>query len=150
MRTLTLMFVFVAFSLNAQTITLSADIKNAIAGSVQTNYKPSADLQLSVEWREKNVLVAFGIESFEQIKYSDVFVYVGTYTNNKLSLFVNAGYGMIIREYNNSYLTYDINTGLRYKIKKLEIGFISNYSPRPDIDKPVLSNYISIGYKNKK
>ena len=147
----TITLLFLAISLNSQTITLSADAKNAILGSEQTNFKPSADLQLGIEWREHNVSVGLQIESFESIGYRDAFVHVGTYTNWKYSAFANVGVGAVIRKgeryFNHSFLTYDINVGLRRSFKSIEIGVISNYNPRPDINKPIISNYISIGYK---
>jgi len=134
----------------SQTITLSTDVRNAIFGSEQTNFKTSADLQLGVEWREKNVSFGIQIESFETIGYRDVFMQVGTYTNWKYSAFANVGVGAVIRKgeryFNHSFLTYDINVGLRKNFKSIEIGVISNYNPRPDINKPIISNYISIAF----
>lgn len=151
--TLTTMLLISAIWLNAQTITLSTDVRNAILGSEQTNFKPSADLQLGIEWRENNVSVGLRIESFESIGYRDVFVQVGTYTNWKYSAFANVGVGAVIRKgdryFNHSFLTYDINVGLRRTFKSIEIGVISNFNPRPDINKPIISNYLSIGYKIK-
>ncbi len=150
-KLITITLLFLAISLNSQTITLSADAKNSIFGSEQTNFTPSPDIQLGVEWRENNVSVGLQIESFESIGYRDAFVQVGTYTNWKYSAFANVGVGAVIRKgdryFNHSFLTYDINVGLRRSFKSIEIGVISNYNPRPDINKPIISNYLSIGYK---
>jgi len=149
--TLTTIFLMIGIWSFSQTITLSTDVRNAIFGSEQTNFKPSADLQLGIEWREHNVSVGIQIESFESIGYRDIFVQVGTYTNWKYSAFANVGVGAVIRKgdryFNHSFLTYDINVGLRRTFKSIEIGVISNYNPRPDINKPIISNYLSIGYK---
>ncbi len=109
----TITLLFLAISLNSQTITLSADAKNSIFGSEQTNFTPSPDIQLGVEWRENNISFGLQLESFEKIKYRDAFMLHLTGMPNETFITTSKSYQAksTLPSYPNSYLLQSFDFG---------------------------------------
>lgn len=120
-------------------VSFAVDARHALAGSPQTDNKPSLDFIGQIGANYKGVEVGLEYEDHSALKPKfqryGVFVNYGFEVVRDLSVYSGVTYGSIIRQNNSNFLTVGGNLELRYRLSNtINIGVVGQLLQRRDID----------------